>query len=230
MKYKIIVLVSLFMFLSVETHAQIADESTQKPKRSSGYFSIGTLNRGSYSTTVDGIPFRLYYPDKAEILVLGFTGPVTASGWLHGFFNLGAPLRDIRADVIFDSRTITEQLNVATMYMDFGLAIYPMSWMRQDSRFQPFFSGSIGTNVIADNWGVILLLGLSGDTTTSTSDNSLADRIDFDWMFSYGGGIDYYFSSSTGVRLSFRKLRLNLPGGDSFFNPMEFNLGVIGRF
>ncbi|MFQ5604492.1 MAG: hypothetical protein ACE5HS_14575 [bacterium] len=230
MKSKLIFLLFWLVMTGVSTQAQPPAQSTQKTSNSALYFSIGSLQGGSYSGTMEGIPFRLYYPAHAEILVLGLSGQLSQSGWLHGFFNLGALLRDIYVDIGSGSQHFTDQLNVATMYLDVGLSIYPLKWMQPDSRFQPFLLASVGTNIVADDWGVILLLGLSGDSSNTSSNSWLADRIDFDLMLSYGGGMDYYFTKNTGIRLSVRKLRLNLPDDDAFFNPTEFNLGVIGRF
>jgi hypothetical protein len=232
MKLTNFIMLGMMFICTIVAHAQNAVQSA-------GYVAIGTLRGGAYNSSLNvpdlgiTVPYRLYYPDNTEVLMLGLSGTLNQSGWLHGFMNIGVPLRDVHTDLKIDAETFSESLGLATMYMDFGLAIYPMAKIKDGFRFQPFVQGSLGTYVVADNWWVILLLGLTADDTSiegARTRTALNKKFDADLLFSYGGGIDYYFSKSTGIKLSFRKLKLNLPGGKGAFNPAEINIGVTGRF
>ncbi|MCG3153898.1 MAG: hypothetical protein DKINENOH_00488 [bacterium] len=224
----------LFSVLLSSAHAQ-----AQEHRQATAYCVLGALQGGSFGGTLElkefgvQVPYRLYYPDNTKILILGLSGALNESSWLHGFMNLGAPLGDVYTDLRFDSEILSERLNVATMYMDFGLAFYPMERIRRGARIQPFIQGGLGFYIVADNWWVILLMGLTeGDTSVESTQTraTLSDRFDGDLLFSYGGGVDYYFLKNAGLKLAFRKLKMNLPGQKGSLRPLEINLGLTARF
>lgn len=219
-------------------HIQVGDSLGGKKLDTMVYASVGLLNGGALKARMYNdmqnnnyvnLPYELHYPDNTEIINLGAAGPIVQNRSLYLYFNFGIPLRKIRMSINTPEK-FTQNTNIVSVFTDIGIMTYPLKGWYKHSKFQPFIQGGIGLYVIADGWDTLLLalLSASEDTYDPGTSALLAEHMDFDIQFSYGGGVDYFLSKGFGLRLFIKKHMFNLPNMSGAISPFEIKLGIFG--